>query len=169
MGTKETTNSKVKDINLETTIEQGKIQQLIGYLENSNKVKGFNRYYSDKDEWDYYYSLTGFIKGDYFAITLYSCENKKTVRISPVTDCIDATEELLKKFKIQPTEKWYSQEAEKAIEINKNQEKMYSEKEVSELVDMLQKCKEYFLLKTDLKSEERADAIGQVLEQFKKK
>ncbi len=48
-------------------------------------------------------------------------------------------------------------------------ERMYSDEEVSESVDMLQKCKEYFLLKTDLKSEERADAIGQVLEKFKKK
>lgn len=46
---------------------------------------------------------------------------------------------------------------------------MYSEEEVDVLVDMLQKCKEYFLLKTDSKSEERADAIGEVLKQFKKK
>ncbi len=47
--------------------------------------------------------------------------------------------------------------------------KLYSEEEVDVLVDMLQKCKEYFLLKTDSKSEERADAIGEVLKQFKKK
>jgi hypothetical protein len=47
--------------------------------------------------------------------------------------------------------------------------KMYSEEEVDVLVDMLQKCKEYFLLKTDSKSEERADAIGEVLKQFKNK
>ncbi len=47
--------------------------------------------------------------------------------------------------------------------------KKYSDGEVLPLLDMLQKCKEYFLLKTDLKSEERADAIGQVLEKFKKK
>jgi cell division septum initiation protein DivIVA len=46
---------------------------------------------------------------------------------------------------------------------------MYSEEEVDVLVDMLQKCKEYFLLKTDSKSEERADAIGEVLKQFKNK
>jgi hypothetical protein len=45
----------------------------------------------------------------------------------------------------------------------------YSEEEVLPLLEMLQKCKEYFLLKTDLKSEERADAIGQVLENFKNK
>jgi hypothetical protein len=47
--------------------------------------------------------------------------------------------------------------------------KMCSEEEVDVLVDMLQKCKEYFLLKTDPKSDERADAIGEVLKQFKKK
>lgn len=47
--------------------------------------------------------------------------------------------------------------------------KSYSEEEVDVLVDMLQKCKEYFLLKTDSISDERADAIGQVLERFKKK
>jgi hypothetical protein len=34
---------------------------------------------------------------------------------------------------------------------------------------MLQKCKEYFLLQTSLKSEERADAIAQLIETFKKK
>ena len=45
---------------------------------------------------------------------------------------------------------------------------LYSEEEVKPLIKMLQKCKEYFLLKTDNKSEERADAIGQLLEQFKK-
>jgi hypothetical protein len=33
---------------------------------------------------------------------------------------------------------------------------------------MLEKCKEYFLLKTDAKSEERADAIGQAIEDFNK-
>ena len=47
--------------------------------------------------------------------------------------------------------------------------KLYSEEEVLPLLEMLQKCKEYFLLKTDLKSEERADAIVQVLENFKNK
>ncbi len=45
----------------------------------------------------------------------------------------------------------------------------YSEEEVLPLLEMLQKCKEYFLIKTDLKSEERADAIGQVLEKLKNK
>lgn len=50
-----------------------------------------------------------------------------------------------------------------------SQQKGYSEEEVLPLLEMLQKCKEYFLLKTDLKSEERADAIGQVLEKFKNK
>lgn len=49
------------------------------------------------------------------------------------------------------------------------EQQIYSEEEVLPLLEMLQKCKEYFLLKTDLKSEERADAIGQVLEKFKNK
>jgi hypothetical protein len=49
------------------------------------------------------------------------------------------------------------------------QGRSYSEEEVLPLLEMLQKCKEYFLLKTDLKSEERADAIVQVLENFKNK
>ena len=45
--------------------------------------------------------------------------------------------------------------------------KLYSNEEVLPLLEMLQKCKEYFLLKTDAKSEERADAIAQVIKQFK--
>jgi hypothetical protein len=49
------------------------------------------------------------------------------------------------------------------------QERSYSEEDILPLLEMLQKCKEYFLIKTDLKSEERADAIGQVLENFKNK
>jgi hypothetical protein len=54
--------------------------------------------------------------------------------------------------------------------ITKQQDKkLYSEEEVLPLLEMLQKCKEYFLLKTDSKSDERADAIGEVLKQFKKK
>jgi hypothetical protein len=63
----------------------------------------------------------------------------------------------------------------KAIDFCEQAKKMeieqqgYSEEEVLPLLEMLQKCKEYFLLKTDLKNEERADAIGQVLENFKKK
>jgi hypothetical protein len=48
------------------------------------------------------------------------------------------------------------------------QSKMYSKEEVLPLLEMLEKCKEYFLLKTDAKSEERADAIGQSIEDFKK-
>ena len=57
---------------------------------------------------------------------------------------------------------------ELAKEMEKEQ-KGYSEEEVDGLVDILQKCEEYFLLKTDSKSDERADAIGEVLKQFKKK
>jgi hypothetical protein len=34
-----------------------------------------------------------------------------------------------------------------------------------EMLEMLKKCKEYFLLKTDAKSEERADAIGQLIKE----
>jgi cell division septum initiation protein DivIVA len=56
---------------------------------------------------------------------------------------------------------------EQAKEIEK-QQKGYSEEEVLPLLEMLEKCKEYFLLKTDAKSEERADAIGQSIEDFKK-
>jgi hypothetical protein len=33
------------------------------------------------------------------------------------------------------------------------------------MLEMLKKCKEYFLLKTDAKSEERADAIGQLIKE----
>ncbi len=46
--------------------------------------------------------------------------------------------------------------------------KKYSDGEVLPLLKMLKKCKEYFLLKTDAKSEERADAIGQAIEDFNK-
>lgn len=45
----------------------------------------------------------------------------------------------------------------------------YSEEEVLPLLEILQKCKEYFLLKTDKYSDERADAIIDVLENFKNK
>jgi hypothetical protein len=48
------------------------------------------------------------------------------------------------------------------------QQQGYSEEEVLPLLEMLEKCKDYFLLKTDAKSEERADAIGQAIEDFKK-
>jgi hypothetical protein len=57
------------------------------------------------------------------------------------------------------------------LTIQKNKEELIGEYHiwVDLGIEMLQKCKEYFLLKTDLKSEERADAIGQVLETFKNK
>lgn len=58
-----------------------------------------------------------------------------------------------------------AKEMEKEQEQDKNK---YSEEEVLPLLEMLQKCKEYFLLKTDAKSEERADTIGQVIEDFNK-
>ena len=48
-------------------------------------------------------------------------------------------------------------------------EKMYSEEEILPLLEILQKCKEYFLLKTDKYSDERADAIIDVMENFKNK
>ena len=50
-----------------------------------------------------------------------------------------------------------------------NQERSYSEEEVLPLLEIIQKCKEYFLLKTDKYSDERADAIIDVMENFKKK
>ena len=34
-----------------------------------------------------------------------------------------------------------------------------------EMLEMLEKCKEYFLLKTDRFSEERAEAIGQLIKE----
>ena len=49
------------------------------------------------------------------------------------------------------------------------QEKSYSEEEVLPLLEIIQKCKEYFLLKTDKYSDQRADAIIDVMENFKKK
>lgn len=55
------------------------------------------------------------------------------------------------------------------IEKNEKGKISYSEKEINLLIQMLQKCKEFFLLKTDKYSDERADAIGQLLEEFKKK
>jgi hypothetical protein len=36
---------------------------------------------------------------------------------------------------------------------------------VYEMLDMLQNCKEYFLLKTDKYSEEKAEAIGQLIKE----
>lgn len=44
--------------------------------------------------------------------------------------------------------------------------KKYSDEQVFPLLEMLEKCNEYFLLKTDAKSEEIADAIGQSIEDF---
>jgi hypothetical protein len=55
------------------------------------------------------------------------------------------------------------------IEKNDKGKISYSEEEVLPLFEILQKCKEYFLLKTDKYSDERADAIIDVLKQFKKK
>jgi hypothetical protein len=52
-------------------------------------------------------------------------------------------------------------EQAKEMESNKNQK-------FDEMLEMLQKCKEYFLLKTDAKSEERADAIAQLIEEATK-
>jgi hypothetical protein len=43
------------------------------------------------------------------------------------------------------------------------------EQEVDALIDILNKCKEYFLLKNDSKSDEKADAISEVLKPFKNK
>jgi hypothetical protein len=54
------------------------------------------------------------------------------------------------------------------FEMQEQDNKLYSEEEVLPLLEMLEKCKEYFLLKIDAKSEERADAIGQAIEDFKK-
>jgi hypothetical protein len=48
------------------------------------------------------------------------------------------------------------------------QQQGYSEGEILPLLEMLEKCHEYFLLKTDAKSDERADAIGQAIGDFKK-
>lgn len=58
---------------------------------------------------------------------------------------------------------------QKAIEkLMAEKKQMYSEEQVLPLLEMLEKCQEYFLLKTDAKSEERADALGQAIEDFKK-
>ena len=73
----------------------------------------------------------------------------------------------------QLTSTWYDVKSsqdllEQAKEMEKKQQG-YSEEEVLPLLEMLQKCKEYFLLKTDKYSDERADAIIDVIEQYKKK
>ena len=51
---------------------------------------------------------------------------------------------------------------------NPKQERMYSYKEVSALIEMLEKCKDYFLIKNTEKSDKRADGIAQLIEEFKK-
>jgi hypothetical protein len=102
-----------------------------------------------------YYSTINWIDNNIYKIIISKEEHKQE------------TLEELKKWK---------QEALIAHEINQKvieklmaeKKLMYSEEEVLPLLEMLEKCKDYFLLKTDAKSEERADAIGQAIEDFKK-
>jgi hypothetical protein len=79
-------------------------------------------------------------------------------------------QEIFRKYKFT-LQQLNCQPLEEAIQQAKEMEKEqgYSEEEVLPLLEMLQKCKEYFLLKTDKYSDERADAIIDVMEQFKKK
>ena len=76
--------------------------------------------------------------------------------------------ELYEKMEMKGDGKVFNKIFNKAKEIERQQQG-YSEEEVLPLLEMLQKCKEYFLLQTNLKSEERADAIAQLIETFKKK
>jgi hypothetical protein len=63
---------------------------------------------------------------------------------------------------------YFEDKIQQAKEMEKQQQ-CYSEEEILPLLEILQKCKEYFLLKTDKYSDERADAIIDVLENFKNK
>ena len=76
--------------------------------------------------------------------------------------------ELYEKMEMKGDGKVFNKIFNKAKEIERQQQG-YSEEEVLPLLEIIQKCKEYFLLKTDNYSDERADAIIDVMENFKKK
>jgi cell division septum initiation protein DivIVA len=77
---------------------------------------------------------------------------------------VEFLEEKIKKYSLDLIPLIYVQEAKEM----EKQQRGYSEEEILHLLEMLEKCHEYFLLKTDAKSDERADAIGQAIEDFKK-
>jgi hypothetical protein len=80
-------------------------------------------------------------------------------------------EEFIKKSYLSRLEDCLNVDFEDGVKLGAKwqQERSYSEEEILPLLEILQKCKEYFLLKTDKYSDERADAIIDVLEKFKNK
>ena len=64
------------------------VQELIEKLQNHEDVIVYNKYESESPSFNYYYSLTGKYKGDYFMIYLFKLVgNSPDYEISPnVTD-----------------------------------------------------------------------------------
>jgi len=74
------------------------VNGLIKKLENHKDVIITFKYKSENPSFNYYYSLTGKYKGDYFMIYLYKAKNYKPVfEISPdISDNLEEFQEFLK-------------------------------------------------------------------------
>lgn len=91
---------------METTeTTQQRIIRFADYLDNSDKVTTFSTYYSKDAKANYYYSITGFLDGIYFGLSLFSWDEKDYAKINCNTDCPDEIEEILNIFALKITER----------------------------------------------------------------
>ena len=93
---------------MEKINNQVKAERLINHLEQSEDIVGFRCYNSEDYNWNYYYSISGFLYGEYYFqmyITSWKSIEDFNVRISEVTDCIPEIKKLLKQFSLTVTEK----------------------------------------------------------------
>jgi len=82
---------------------ENKAKQLIKYFQNMKEDVDLDVYSTVDVDWDFYYSMTGFLNGEYFAIVIRSWKGNETVEIVNTTDCKEKIEKILNHFNLLPT------------------------------------------------------------------
>jgi hypothetical protein len=79
-------------------------KKLIAYLRRTKKVKIASYYKCSYTSWDYYYNISGWLKGEYFSIYLFKHEDHTSEnKIASTTDCVEKMQNLFNKYSLDET------------------------------------------------------------------
>ena len=83
------------------------IEKFIKSLKRRKTVTNLSVYSPQEEERDFffYYAILGFLKNEYFAVTIFNTNAKNIVKINNTTDCKEEIAKIMEKFNLTETEK----------------------------------------------------------------
>lgn len=79
------------------------IEKFIKSLKRRKAVNNISIYKSKEEVFEFYYTIRGFLKNEYFAVTIFNTNAKNIVKIDNTTDCKKEIANIMAKFNLTET------------------------------------------------------------------